>query len=215
MPEEPNNIEDQEEPQAPAPESPDATAPESEPVSESESVSESPTAPDGGESATESIVSETAPSEDGESEGGSSDGDQVPTSDVEAAMEAMLGGADQDASAEEPASQSRGLPTNAQTFEPPDFSETAAPSGASHINLLDDVELDVKIELGRAEMLIEDVLALGAGSVVELNKAAGDPVDIYVNDRLVARGEVLVLNDDFCVRINDILSSVPELEEAR
>ena len=73
-------------------------------------------------------------------------------------------------------------------------------------------ELDVKIELGRTEMYIEDVLGLAPGSVVELDKAAGDPVDIFVNERLVARGEVLVLNDSFCVRINDILSPIPELE---
>jgi flagellar motor switch protein FliN/FliY len=53
---------------------------------------------------------------------------------------------------------------------------------------------------------------LGVGAVVELDKLAGDPVDIYVNERLVARGEVLVLNDNFCVRINQIHSPIPELE---
>lgn len=73
------------------------------------------------------------------------------------------------------------------------------------IDLLRDVELDVKIELGRSRMVIDDVLRLGEGSVVELDKLAGDPVDVFVNDRLVARGEVLVLNDNFCVRISDIL----------
>jgi flagellar motor switch protein FliN/FliY len=66
----------------------------------------------------------------------------------------------------------------------------------------------VKIELGRTRMLVEDVLRLGEGSVVELDKLAGDPVDVYVNDRRVARGEVLVLNDNFCVRINEILAPV-------
>lgn len=103
-------------------------------------------------------------------------------------------------------------PANTTRFEPPDFSADRSAADMSQIDLLDDVELDVKIELGRTEMYIEDVLALGAGSVVELDKPAGDPVDIYVNDRLVARGEVLVLNDNFCVRINDILSPTPELE---
>ena len=53
---------------------------------------------------------------------------------------------------------------------------------------------------------------IGVGSVVQLDKAAGDPVDIYVNSRLIARGEVLVLNENFCVRINDILSPIPELD---
>lgn len=74
------------------------------------------------------------------------------------------------------------------------------------IELLSDVELNVKIELGRATMLIEEVLKLGEGAVVELDKLAGDPVDVLVNDRLVARGEVLVLNDNFCVRISEIVA---------
>lgn len=74
------------------------------------------------------------------------------------------------------------------------------------MDLLSDVNLNVKIELGRTKMLLEDVLKLGEGTVVELDKLAGDPVDIYVNDRPVARGEVLVLNDNFCVRISEILS---------
>jgi len=84
-----------------------------------------------------------------------------------------------------------------------------APIGADHggvtMDLLHDVELDVKLELGRTQMYVEDVLCLNPGSIVELDKAAGDPVDIYVNDRRVARGEVLVLNDSFCVRVSEIL----------
>ena len=78
------------------------------------------------------------------------------------------------------------------------------------IDMLGDVDLDVTIELGRTEMLVEDVLRLASGSVVELNKLAGDPVDVYVNNRLVARGEVLVLNDNFCIRISEILADVQE-----
>lgn len=78
------------------------------------------------------------------------------------------------------------------------------------LDLLSDVNLNVKIELGRTRMLVEDVLRLNAGSVVELDKLAGDPVDIYVNDRPVARGEVLVLNDNFCVRISEIISRVDD-----
>lgn len=73
------------------------------------------------------------------------------------------------------------------------------------LDLLSDVQLHVKIELGRTRMYVEDVLQLADGAVVELDKLAGDPVDVFVNDRHVARGEVLVLNDNFCVRINEIL----------
>ncbi|TVQ78198.1 MAG: flagellar motor switch protein FliN [Phycisphaeraceae bacterium] len=89
----------------------------------------------------------------------------------------------------------------------PSFAPKAGSELAGGIDLLSDVNLRVTIELGRTEMLVEDVLRLGEGSVVELDKLAGDPVDIYVNDRHVARGEVLVLNDNFCVRINEILST--------
>lgn len=83
-------------------------------------------------------------------------------------------------------------------------------AGLASIDLLRDVELNVKIELGRSRMLVEDVLKLAEGSVVELDKLAGDPVDVFVNDRLVARGEVLVLNDNFCVRVNEIVAGLRE-----
>lgn len=81
-------------------------------------------------------------------------------------------------------------------------------SAKDHVDLsaLNDVELDVRIELGRTELLMEEVLMLKEGSVVPLDKLAGDPVDILVNGRLIARGEVLVLNDNFCVRIAELLS---------
>lgn len=74
------------------------------------------------------------------------------------------------------------------------------------LELLRDVELDLKIELGRTHMYLEDVLKLRKGSVVPLDKLAGDPVDIYVNGRLIARGEVLVLNDNFCVRVAELVA---------
>ena len=69
-----------------------------------------------------------------------------------------------------------------------------------------DDDLDVRIELGRAKLPMDEVATLKEGSVVPLDKLAGDPVDIIVNNRLIARGEVLVLNDKFCVRIAEILS---------
>ncbi len=78
---------------------------------------------------------------------------------------------------------------------------------AADMSLLNDVSLCVKLELGRTLMYVEDVLRLNPDSVIELDKAAGDPVDIYVNDRHVARGEVLVLNENFCVRVSEIIQS--------
>jgi flagellar motor switch protein FliN len=92
-------------------------------------------------------------------------------------------------------------------FEPHTFARNGHAGSASGIDLLSDVNLNVKIELGRTRMLVEDVLKLSEGAVVELDKLAGDPVDVYVNDRHIARGEVLVLNDNFCVRINEIVKN--------
>jgi flagellar motor switch protein FliN/FliY len=69
------------------------------------------------------------------------------------------------------------------------------------------VEYELRIELGRTELPNEEVLKLREGSVVALDKRAGDPVDILVDGRLVARGEVLVLNDKFCVRVAEILAA--------
>ncbi|MFO0925159.1 MAG: flagellar motor switch protein FliN [Pirellulales bacterium] len=84
--------------------------------------------------------------------------------------------------------------------------EGGPPEKAS-MDLVRDVELDLKIELGRTEMHLDEILKLRRGSVVTLDKLAGDPVDIYVNGRLIARGEVLVLNDNFCVRVAELLGS--------
>ena len=92
----------------------------------------------------------------------------------------------------------------------PDFSGMLTDAAANSIDLLNDVELNVKIELGRAEMTVEEILRMSEGAVVELDKLAGDPVDILVNEQLVARGEVLVVNDNFCVRVNEIISGISE-----
>ena len=83
--------------------------------------------------------------------------------------------------------------------------ESAAVSSDDGIAMLGDVSLRVKIELGRTRMYIEDVLKLNEYSIIELDRAAGDPVDIYVNDRYIARGEVLVVNDNFCVRVSELV----------
>jgi flagellar motor switch protein FliN len=99
--------------------------------------------------------------------------------------------------------------TDGDSIGMPDLSQIASKQNSqkgSSIDMLKDVELNVKIELGRAKMYVEDVLKLNEGSVVELDKLAGDPVDIFVNEKLIAKGEVLVLNDNFCVRVNQIIA---------
>ncbi len=94
------------------------------------------------------------------------------------------------------------MPFQFEEFESSDSSEQPV----MPLDALQDVELDLRIEVGRARLLIDEVVRLKAGSVVPLDKLAGDPVDILVNGRLVARGEVLVLNDNFCVRVAEILT---------
>lgn len=97
-----------------------------------------------------------------------------------------------------------------KAFDFPDFESMASnPEEAMALASLQNVELDLCIELGRTELLIEEVLKMKEGVVVPLDKLAGDPVDILVNGRIIARGEVLVLNDNFCVRVAEIIS--PEL----
>ena len=95
----------------------------------------------------------------------------------------------------------------ARPLELPDLESRRSAGGpqSADLSLLSDVNLHVKVELGRTRMYVEDVLRLNTDSVIELDKPAGDPVDIYVNDRHVARGEVLVVNDTFCVRVSEII----------
>ncbi|MDA7951165.1 MAG: flagellar motor switch protein FliN [Pirellulaceae bacterium] len=100
----------------------------------------------------------------------------------------------------------RGAGAATEQFELQNFSGSPPTSEKATLELLRDVELDLQIELGRTHMELEDVLQLRKGSVVPLEKLAGDPVDIYVNGRLVARGEVLVLNDNFCVRVGELFT---------
>jgi flagellar motor switch protein FliN len=97
------------------------------------------------------------------------------------------------------------LPPGITPFSLPSFSGAAANSEAATLELVRDVQLDLKIELGRTHMQLEDVLRLRRGAVVALDKLAGDPVDVFVNGRLIARGEVLVLNDNFCVRVTELI----------
>ncbi len=86
---------------------------------------------------------------------------------------------------------------------------------SKRLELLLDVPLDVSVELGRARMSIQELLTLGPGSVVELDKIAGEPLDILVNQRLVARGEAVVVNDKFGVRITDIISPTERVARLR
>ncbi len=129
-----------------------------------------------------------------------------PFDEAAAAMQAAM---DEEAAASGAASTSGAGPEPASLELGEIGPTTQSSASVDRMTMLNDVNLNVEIELGRTRMLVEDVLALGEGSVVELEKLAGDPVDIFVNERLIARGEVLVLNDNFCVRISEVLSNDP------
>ncbi len=131
------------------------------------------------------------------------DSEGRPLDELGAAMAAAI--AEEQAAAAASAPQTPDLPVAEPDLPEFDLEEIASQVNQP-ISLLHDVQLHVKIELGRTHMFVEDVLRLGEGSVVELDRLAGDPVDVYVNGRLVARGEVLVLNDNFCVRVSEIIA---------
>lgn len=83
---------------------------------------------------------------------------------------------------------------------------------SGNIELLLDIPLSVSVELGRTKMAIRDVLQLSPGSIVELDKLIGEPVDLLVNDNLIARGEVVVFDENFGVRITDIINPADRLK---
>jgi flagellar motor switch protein FliN/FliY len=79
-------------------------------------------------------------------------------------------------------------------------------AGGADLGLLHDVELEVTAELGRTRMTVRELLALTPGAVIELDRAAGGPVDLLVNDRVIARGEVVVIDESFGIRITEIVA---------
>jgi len=78
-----------------------------------------------------------------------------------------------------------------------------------------DIPLKVSVELGRAKVVIKDLLQLGQGSVLELDKLAGEPLEVLVNGKLVARGEVVVVNEKFGIRLTDIISPLERIESLK
>lgn len=137
--------------------------------------------------------------------------DDASEDDAEAAMLAML----EELPSEENAATPDDIDFGSATAAPAEFQQLTAPAGdadAQNIDLLLDVNLPVSIELGRTKMSIEEILSLGPGSVVELAKLAGEPVDLLVNYKIVARGEVVVIDENFGVRVTQLLSPEERLK---
>lgn len=81
----------------------------------------------------------------------------------------------------------------------------SVPQGSSSIDLLKDVPMTVAAELGRTKMLVKEILRLGVGSVIELSRMTGEPIDVLVNGKVIARGEVVAIDENFGVRITEVL----------
>lgn len=99
------------------------------------------------------------------------------------------------------------------SFDSPAAETYDAPVGAAGLGRVRDIPLEVTVELGRTRLLIRDILDLSPGSIIELDKIAGEPVDLYANGMLVARGEVIVIDDNFGVRVTEIITAVERKTE--
>lgn len=94
--------------------------------------------------------------------------------------------------------------------------EAAAPTGKDrNLSLIMDIPLRVTVELGRTKMPVSELLNLTQGSVIELNKLAGEPMEVFVNDKLIARGEAVVVNEKFGVRLTDVISPSERVEQLK
>lgn len=85
--------------------------------------------------------------------------------------------------------------------------------GQKNLDFILDIPLQLTVELGRTKLLVRDVLQLNQGAVVELSKLAGEPLDVFVNSKLVARGEAVVVNDKFGIRLVDVISPNERMEK--
>lgn len=112
-----------------------------------------------------------------------------------------------------PESAASGIAVQQVQFAP--LEENQSSHEMSNISLLLDVPLQFTVELGRTQRTIKDVLELGPGAIIELDKMAGEAVDIYVNGKSIAKGEVVVIDENYGVRITEILSSTERISNLR
>jgi flagellar motor switch protein FliN/FliY len=106
-----------------------------------------------------------------------------------------------------------GAPTNVQAVQFPNLMPHASPQEAGNISLIMDVFMEMTVELGRTRKLIKEILSMGEGTIIELDKLAGEPVDILVNHKLIAKGEVVVIDENFGVRVTEIVSPLERMND--
>lgn len=112
-----------------------------------------------------------------------------------------------------PAKDSPGVKKRPAEFS--ELKEGGLKSGSGDLDFIMDIPLEVTVELGRTTMPIFDLLQLGHGSIVELTKIAGEPLEILVNKKLIARGEVVVVNEKFGIRLTDVVSTKERIENLK
>ena len=106
-----------------------------------------------------------------------------------------------------------GNPTNVQSVQFPNLMPRTTPQEAGNISLIMDVFMEMTVELGRTRKLIKEILSMGEGTIIELDKLAGEPVDILVNHKLIAKGEVVVIDENFGVRVTEIVSPLERMND--
>jgi flagellar motor switch protein FliN/FliY len=119
------------------------------------------------------------------------------------------------ASVDTPTAEPTPAPAAAAVFGELSSDTNLPPETARNLELVMDIPVQMTVELGRTRMPIRNLLQLAQGSVVELNELAGEPLDVFVNDCLVAQGEVVVVNDKFGIRLTDIITPSERLKKIR
>ena len=147
--------------------------------------------------------------------GGAAGGDAADNDKLAEEWAAALAGDEQDdLKKEKEQSFFSQVATEAKFKDMTEDAKTPRPEGERReLDFILDIPLDVSAELGRTRLLINELLQLGQGSVVELNKLAGEPLEVYVNGKLVARGEAVVINEKFGVRLTDIISPIERVKQ--
>ncbi len=102
-----------------------------------------------------------------------------------------------------------------ESFAFNDLKGHANGNSPSNLDFILDIPLEITVELGRTKMMINDLLKLGQGSVIELGKPAGDTLEILANNRLIAKGDVVVMNDKYGIRLTEVISTVERLEKLK
>lgn len=95
------------------------------------------------------------------------------------------------------------------------FNKSGEHNRPANLDFILDIPLEITVELGRTRMLIQDLLKLGQGSVIELTKPAGNTLEILANQRLIAKGDVVVMNDKYGIRLTEVISPMERLEKLK